>query len=234
MRYYQDDLIAEALRHPASFRMRRWQAQNMVRKPKAEKVAELARTAGRSIYRGKYKKLGEIDPNLSPEEQQQRRDEINQETKSKAGAYYGLSRASRRRAREKQNAERPGQRHSVRPHLFSSDSSKRYIAHRGEYVTPEQEAREARASKAGYIGTGKNLESKNPKKIRKDDALRKMSRTPVSSDNFGKFAKESLKEMYYFVLDHLLVEGYADTYENADAIFQIMSEEWFEDILLNG
>lgn len=55
-------------------------------------------------------------------------------------------------------------------------------------------------------------------------------RDPPPSNSFKAFSRQ-FKEAYYFVLEYLLSEGYADTYEDADGIFQVMSEEWFADIL---
>ncbi|NBV99353.1 MAG: hypothetical protein EBR67_07580 [Proteobacteria bacterium] len=101
----------------------------------------------------------------------------------------------------------------------------------GKHMSPEMHSRYIRAQRAGFHSGGKKLESKNPKKQRKDAAIRTMAKTPVSKTGYGEWSKDKLKEAYYYILEYLLDEGYATSIEAADGIFQVMSEEWFAEIL---
>jgi hypothetical protein len=144
---------------------------------------------------------------------------------AKSELYRNLQLAAKQRADEKQS---PATLHSTRRHLTVSDAPPVYNAREGRYTSLEQKARETRASRAGHFST--NLTTRNPKKLRKDAALRKMAKTTMPKSGYGEWSKEKLKETYYDIINYLLNEGYANDFESADGIIQVMSEEWFMSI----
>lgn len=195
MSTYRDQLIFEALRHPASAKLRK----PLYRTTKPRKIQQIAAKIARiSNWKG---------------------------NKEKGSVYKGIELAAKKRADEKDNQSMPNSWYSTRGHLSVSDAPPVYKSHRGEYISLEQQSREARASRAGHFGT--KLSSKDPKKLRKDEALRKMSRTQRPRIGYGDWSKEKLKEAYYDIINYLLNEGYANDFEGADGIFQVMSEDWF-------
>lgn len=199
MSTYRDQLIFEALRHPASAKLRK----PLYRTTKPRKIQQIAAKIARiSNWKG---------------------------NKEKGSIYKGIELAAKKRADEKDNQNIPNSWYSTRGHLSVSDAPPVYKTHRNEYISLEQQSREARASRAGHFGT--KLSSKDPKKLRKDEALRKMSRTQRPRTGYGDWSKEKLKEAYYNILCYLLDEGYADSEYEAEFILESMSDEWMTEIL---
>lgn len=199
MSTYRDQLIFEALRHPASAKLR----EPLYRTTKPRKIQQIAAKIARiSNWKG---------------------------NKEKGSIYKGIELAAKKRADEKDVQNIPGIRHSTRGHLSVSDAPPVYKSNRGEYISLEQQSREARASREGYFG--KKLTTKNPKKQRKDEALRKMARTGLPKSGYGDWSKEKLKEAYYNILCYLLDEGYTDSEYGAEFILENMSDEWMAEIL---
>lgn len=198
MSTYRDQLIFEALRHPASAKLRK----PLYRTTKPRKIQQIAAKIARiSNWKG---------------------------NKEKGSVYKGIELAAKKRADAKDLQNMPNSRYLTRGHLSVSDAPPVYKTHRGEYISLEQQSREARASRAGHFGT--KLTTKNPKKLRKDEAIRKMSMTREPKSGYGDWAKKNIKETYYDIINYLLSEGYANDFESADGIIQVMSEEWFMSI----
>lgn len=152
---------------------------------------------------------------------------------SKKQILKRLSDLAMERFRTKQTSG-PGYYHGRRRHLQGNPDERVYSAYevdpetgqRGVYMTSREKVGFEAARKAGY--RGQNILPKSEKKRRKEKYG--SLKIPQSSNSFKAFSRQ-FKEAYYFVLEYLLSEGYADTYEDADGIFQVMSEEWFADIL---
>jgi len=154
--------------------------------------------------------------------------------KEKSKVYRNLADRAQERATEKIETDSPNRTHYLpsRSHIGGGSQEPIYMTQLGRHMSPEERSRYIRAQRAGYHTGGlKDLSSKNPKKQRKDAALRQMATKKVSKGSYGEWSKSKLKEAYFYILDYLLEEGYADTLDDADGIFQIMSEEWFVEIL---
>jgi hypothetical protein len=219
--YKEDEVISEGLRHPAS-RALRPQMQNLVRTSTQRRLSTRSRRAAKKEERKGFYAKKEGD------------EKKHENLTNNAEALKNLSKLSRKRAETK---EAPESRYNTvgttlrRLHLSPENSQKEWDSRSQSYRTGEQIVRLTRANNAGYHGS--NLTSKNEKKQRKDEGMRTMFKTPVPKAGYKEWSKEKLKEYYEFILEYLISEGYADTLESAEGIFEVMSEGWFETILLN-
>lgn len=93
-----------------------------------------------------------------------------------------------------------------------------------------------------YLGVYQNLDESDEARVRspgdpfakktyrKDVVDRARERAALAKKQVRTQQQESY-DLYDVVLSHLLDEGYADTYESAEAIMVNMSEEWIDSII---
>ena len=98
--------------------------------------------------------------------------------------------------------------------------------HRKRGSSPASTAdKKAKQLATGHSGrTGSYSGRPTPESKERAKAIRKALRNRA---NWGK-PKTQAEE---YVLEYLIQEGYADSYESADVILELMSDEWFEQIL---
>jgi hypothetical protein len=84
-------------------------------------------------------------------------------------------------------------------------------------------------SKVTRITGGDKGEPRATKMVTDDDNKPKK---PKMVKRGGKWVK--VEEAYEFLLSHLLDEGYAETFESAEAILENMSDEWIDEVLEEG
>lgn len=107
--------------------------------------------------------------------------------------------------------------------LISRSRLRRALANKNKGKPVEKGSRVPDESRA--------IQPKSKKAERRRAARQAAHGTPVRAGGYKEWAKENLKEVYEYILEYLIYEGYADNYEDADGIFQIMSENWFAEIL---
>lgn len=95
--------------------------------------------------------------------------------------------------------------------------------HRKRGSSPAQTAeKQAKLLATGHSGsTGRYSRTPTPETKERAKRIRAALR---NRKNWGTKAEE-------YVLEYLVQEGYANSYKNADVILELMSEEWFEQIL---
>ena len=96
----------------------------------------------------------------------------------------------------------------------------------------ESEKGESEKGESGKDEGGKHKEGKHPKG--KEEKGEKVTEKEGKEGKEGKETEKEMKEnvdLFDYILEHLVSEGYADTNEAAIAIMANMSEDWKKSII---